>query len=43
MITKKLLMEGVGTFFLMLTIALVAGTPMAPVAIGIVLMIMVYM
>ena len=42
---KNYLTEVIGTFFLVLTIGLTAlsGTPMAPLAIGSVLMIMVYM
>lgn len=41
----KLLTEAIGTFFLVLTIGLtvVGGTPLAPLAIGSALMIMVYM
>ena len=43
--TAKLLTEVVGTFFLVLTIGLtvVGGVPLAPLAIGSVLMVMVYM
>ncbi len=43
--TKKLLTEFIGTFFLVLTIGLTVlnGTPLAPLAIGASLMIMVYM
>ncbi len=43
--TGKLLTEGVGTFFLVLTIGLtvLGGLPWAPVAIGSALMVMVYM
>jgi aquaporin Z len=43
--TGKLLTEAIGTFFLVLTIGLtvVGGTPMAPLAIGSALMVMVYM
>jgi len=43
--TRKLVTEAIGTFFLVLTIGLTvaAGTPLAPVAIGSVLMVMVYM
>ena len=43
--TKKLLTESIGTFFLVLTIGLTVlnGTPFAPLAIGASLMIMVYM
>ena len=43
--TAKLLTEGVGTFFLVLTIGLtlVGGAPFAPLAIGSALMVMVYM
>lgn len=42
---EKYLTELVGTFFLVLVIGLTvtAGTPFAPVAIGVVLMVMVYM
>lgn len=42
---RKLLTEFIGTFFLVLTICLTVaqGVPMAPLAIGAVLMIMVYM
>ena len=42
---KNYLTEFVGTFFLVLTIGLtaVSGTPMAPLAIGSVLMVMVYL
>jgi len=42
---RQYVTEFLGTFFLVLTIALVvaAGTPLAPVAIGSVLMVMVYM
>lgn len=42
---KKLLTEFIGTFFLVFTIGLVVtqGVPMAPVAIGSILMVMVYM
>src|SRR4051812_37797138 len=42
---NKYLTELVGTFFLVLTIGLsvLGGTPMAPVAIGASLMVMVYM
>jgi aquaporin Z len=42
---KKLLTEFIGTFFLVLTIGLTVlnGTPLAPLAIGASLMIMVYM
>ena len=42
---KKLTTEFIGTFFLVLTIGLVVvgGTPMAPLAIGSALMVMVYM
>ena len=43
---RKLVVEAIGTFFLVLTIALVAlagaAGPMAPLAIGAVLMVMVY-
>jgi aquaporin Z len=41
----KLLTEAIGTFFLVLTVGLtvVQGTPFAPLAIGTVLMVMVYM
>jgi aquaporin Z len=41
----KLLTEAIGTFFLVLTVGLtvVQGTPFAPLAIGAVLMVMVYM
>jgi aquaporin Z len=43
--TRKLVTEAIGTFFLVLTIGLTvtAGEPLAPVAIGSVLMVMVYM
>lgn len=43
--SKKLLTEFIGTFFLVLTIGMtvVAGSPFAPLAIGCSLMIMVYM
>jgi aquaporin Z len=43
--TRKLLTEVIGTFFLVLTIGLVVTTasPMAPLAIGAALMVMVYM
>jgi len=43
--TRKLVTEAIGTFFLVLTIGLTvtAGQPLAPVAIGSVLMVMVYM
>jgi aquaporin Z len=43
--TRKLVTEAIGTFFLVLTIGLTvtAGLPLAPVAIGSVLMVMVYM
>lgn len=43
--TGKLLTELIGTFFLVLTIGLtvLGGTPFAPLAIGSVLMVMVYM
>ncbi len=43
--TGKLLTEGIGTFFLVLTIGLtvLGGLPWAPVAIGSALMVMVYM
>jgi aquaporin Z len=43
--TRKLVTEAIGTFFLVLTIGLTvtAGEPLAPVAIGTVLMVMVYM
>ena len=42
---NKYLTELIGTFFLVLTIGLsvLGGTPMAPLAIGAVLMVMVYM
>lgn len=42
---SKLLTEAVGTFFLVLTIGLtvIGGTPLAPLAIGSALMVMVYM
>ena len=42
---NKYLTEFIGTFFLVLTIGLsvLGGTPMAPLAIGAVLMVMVYM
>src|SRR5437868_10454780 len=42
---NKYLTELIGTFFLVLTIGLsvLGGTPMAPLAIGSVLMVMVYM
>jgi len=42
---RKLVTEAIGTFFLVLTIGLTvtAGEPLAPVAIGSVLMVMVYM
>lgn len=42
---RKLVTEAIGTFFLVLTIGLVvtAGQPLAPIAIGSVLMVMVYM
>jgi aquaporin Z len=42
---KAYLTEAIGTFFLVLTIGLtvLGGTPMAPLAIGSVLMVMVYM
>jgi aquaporin Z len=42
---NKYLTEFIGTFFLVLTIGLsvIGGTPMAPLAIGAVLMVMVYM
>ncbi len=42
---RKLLTELIGTFFLVLTIGLtvIGGTPFAPLAIGSVLMVMVYM
>ena len=43
--TRKLLTEVIGTFFLVLTIGLTvtAGLPLAPLAIGAALMVMVYM
>jgi aquaporin Z len=43
--TAKLLTEGIGTFFLVLTIGLTVsvGAPLAPAAIGSALMVMVYM
>jgi aquaporin Z len=43
--SRKLLTEVIGTFFLVLTIGLTvtAGLPLAPVAIGFALMVMVYM
>ena len=43
--TAKLITEAVGTFFLVLTIGLtvLGGVPWAAVAIGSVLMVMVYM
>lgn len=43
--TRKLVTEAIGTFFLVLTIGLTvtAGEPLAPLAIGSVLMVMVYM
>lgn len=43
--TRKLVTEAIGTFFLVLTIGLVvtAGQPLAPIAIGSALMVMVYM
>ena len=43
--TAKLLTEGVGIFFLVLTIGLtvVGGVPLAPLAIGSALIVMVYM
>ncbi len=43
--TRKLLTETIGTFFLVLTIGLTvtAGLPLAPLAIGAALMVMVYM
>jgi aquaporin Z len=43
--TRKLLTEVIGTFFLVLTVGLtvVAGLPLAPLAIGSALMVMVYM
>lgn len=42
---RKLLTETIGTFFLVLTIGLtvIGGTPLAPLAIGSALMVMVYM
>ena len=42
---NKYLTELIGTFFLVLTIGLsvLGGTPMAPLAIGAILMVMVYM
>src|SRR5215216_6581341 len=41
---RKLVVEAIGTFFLVLTITLVvsAGIPLAPLAIGSVLMVMIY-
>lgn len=39
----KLLTEFVGTFFLVLTIALAGGAPLGALAIGVALMVMVYM
>lgn len=43
--SRKLLTETIGTFFLVFTIGLtvIGGTPFAPLAIGSVLMVMVYM
>lgn len=43
--TARLLTEAIGTFFLVLTIGLtvLGGTPLAPLAIGSALMVMVYM
>ena len=43
--TRKLVTEAIGTFFLVLTIGLTvtAGEPLAPLAIGTALMVMVYM
>lgn len=43
--TKKLVTEFIGTFFLVLTVGLtvVGGSPLAPLAIGSALMVMVYM
>ncbi|HTL82718.1 MAG TPA: aquaporin [Bacteroidia bacterium] len=40
---KKYITEIIGTFFLVFVICLTAGNPIAPIAIGSILMIMVYM